>query len=208
VNCGTYYLPRDKLDGSLNVAAPKHVNTNTTHTGSARRGSKDTKSLRDAVRLMEQAESTTQKSERSRPGDEDAEIAIEENVVPTSVSSYSSVHSISKRPAPGASPSVSYWGISLRRALWDACPLGAPYLWTIILGLARVRFNRASCEGVHEDMMWYSPKQPLHLFNKGPRPPLAQRAMQRPPEVLRLAATNARMGGARARGLGAWSTKR
>jgi hypothetical protein len=38
VNRATYNLSIDKWDGNLNVAAPKHVNTNTTHTRSARRG--------------------------------------------------------------------------------------------------------------------------------------------------------------------------
>jgi hypothetical protein len=37
VNCATYDLPRDKWDVNLDVAAPKYVNPNTTHTGSAQR---------------------------------------------------------------------------------------------------------------------------------------------------------------------------
>jgi hypothetical protein len=80
-------------------------------------GSKDKKSLRNAVRLMDQVESTTRSWERSRPGDADVENAIEQNVALTSVSSYSSIHSIFEEYAPGASPYVSDACISLSRAL-------------------------------------------------------------------------------------------
>jgi hypothetical protein len=107
-------------------------------------GSKDTKSQRNSVKLMEKAESTTQNFKRPRPGGVEAENAIVQNVVPASVSSYSSMHSISHGPAPGASPYVSDGCMSLCRALWDACPLGAPYFLIIILRLARVHFKRAS----------------------------------------------------------------
>jgi hypothetical protein len=49
-----------------------------------------TKSLLNAVRLIEQAESTTQNCERSRPGVREEEKATELKGTLTSVSSYSS----------------------------------------------------------------------------------------------------------------------
>jgi hypothetical protein len=106
--CATYNLPKDKWDVNLNVAAPKYVNSNTTHTGVARRGVEGHEITAKCSEIDGEAESTTKKSKRSRPGGVDAENAIERNVEPTSVSSYSSVHSISEGPAPGASPSVSH----------------------------------------------------------------------------------------------------
>jgi hypothetical protein len=52
-----------------------------------------TKSLLNAVRLIEQAKSTTQNSERLRPRVREEEKATELKGTLTSVSSYSSVHS-------------------------------------------------------------------------------------------------------------------
>jgi hypothetical protein len=104
VNCATYGLPRDKWDVNLNVAAPKDVNSNTTHMGVPRRGVKG-------------HEITAKCSEIDGAGGvyhpKIREITSrgcdlsQQNMVPTSVSLYSSVHSISEGPAPGASPSVS-----------------------------------------------------------------------------------------------------
>jgi hypothetical protein len=123
------------------------------------------KSFRNAVKLIEQAESTTQNWERSQPGVREDEKATELKGTLTSVSSYSYVQSsrVGRMSASLAETSLK------RAACEEAEPQGVPYFWTIIFRLARVHFRRASSGAVHEGIMWSRLPQTLHLVGS-PRP--------------------------------------
>jgi hypothetical protein len=150
-----------------------------------------TKSPRNAVKLIEQAESTTHNCERSRPGVRENENATELKGTLTSVSSYSSVQS-SRVGKPSASSAVTSLTMT---ASGEAEPPWVPYFWIIIFRLARVRLRRASCSAVQEDNMWSSLPQALHLFGR-PRPPRGPRGgCPRPLCGPRPAPTNAEMEG-------------
>jgi hypothetical protein len=108
------------------------------------------KSLRNAVKLIEKAESTTQNCERSRHGVREDENATELKGTLTSVSSYSYVQSSSVGRLSSSSA-----GTSLSKAACaEAEPLGVPYFLTIIFRLAMVHFKRATYGAVQEDIIW------------------------------------------------------
>jgi hypothetical protein len=80
-------------------------------------GSNVTKSPRNALRLIEQAESTTLNSERSRPGVREEKKATELKEKLTYVSSYTSKHSSRVGTSSGAGGGEgSAWEASLMRA--------------------------------------------------------------------------------------------
>jgi hypothetical protein len=89
VNRATYNRPIDKWDGNLNVAAPTHVNTHTTHTRCARRGIEGCVITAKCSQIDGACRVYPQNWEMSRPGSMEAENAIEQNKVITSASSYS-----------------------------------------------------------------------------------------------------------------------
>jgi hypothetical protein len=106
-------------------------------------GTNDTKSLRNAVRLIEQAESTTQNCERpwQRVSEDENETELKGTIV--SVSSYTSMHS----SAVGSSPlrrGSSSQGTSLMTAMYAEVLQGEPYFRMIILRLAKVHFSSAA----------------------------------------------------------------
>jgi mRNA-degrading endonuclease toxin of MazEF toxin-antitoxin module len=156
------------------------------------------KSLRNAVKLMENVESTTQCCKRSRLGVMDDEKATKLKGTLTSVSSSSSAQS-----SRVGRLSYSSIGTSLKRApCVNAKPLGVPYVLTIIFRLASVHFRRASSGAVQEDIMWSRLPHALHLFGR-PRPPRGPRGWwPRPLCGPRLALTNAEMGGGDVSGAG------
>jgi hypothetical protein len=137
-------------------------------------GSNVTKSSRQAVRLIEHAEPTTE-FERSRPGARGDEKATEQHERLTYVSSYTSEHSSRTGASRGASGEVFSWERSL---MWAECAdarLLWPFFWTMSLRLASVHFRRASSDAVHDERMWSRMPHPLHLLGR-PRPPRGPRA--------------------------------
>jgi hypothetical protein len=124
------------------------------------------KSPRNAVRLIEQAESTTQNCERSRPGVREDENATELKGTLTSVSSFSYAQSSS---VGRLSLSSTVTSLNMT-ACGEAEPPGVPYFWMIIFRLARVHLMRASSGAVHEDNTWSMLPHALHLLGR-PRPP-------------------------------------
>jgi hypothetical protein len=149
------------------------------------------KSPRNEVKFIEQAESTTQNCESSRPGVREEENATKLQGTITYVSSYSSVQS-SRVGKPAGSSAVT----SLSRAACaEAEPPRVPYFCMIIFRFARVHLRRASYGAVEEDRMWSRLPQALHLLGR-PRSPREPRGgCPRLPCDPRPPATNADMGG-------------
>jgi hypothetical protein len=80
-------LARGKFDRNPHGATALNVNADTAHARGGGGGENFTKSSRNAVRLIEQAESTTQKSDRLRLGAREDENATELKGILTSSSS-------------------------------------------------------------------------------------------------------------------------
>jgi hypothetical protein len=191
-------LARGQSNGHARGTTAFDIDTNSTDARARGGRVKVEKSLRNAVKLIEQAESTTQYCEMSQPWVLDDENATEVKGTLTSVSSYSSAQS-----SRVGRLSVSSVGTSLSRgACAYAEPPVLPHFMTIIFRLARVHFRKASSGAVQEDRMWSRPPHTLHLFGK-PRSPRGPRGWcTRPLYEPRPTTTNAKMGGGDVSGAG------
>jgi hypothetical protein len=147
-----------KGGGNLRCGASHNVNPNNTNTR-VREEDKDganvVKSLREAIKMMEQAKSTTQKWDRSWPGMREDDNATKMKGTLTYVLSYSTLHSSTVGMSGEEGKGELSGGTSLRKAVCvEAVAPGVPYFWMIILRLARVHFNKASSEDVHDESRW------------------------------------------------------